>query len=225
MARSLSLKILSDKPRGICIDANKGGTRSSSVLLPLLLRNKARSKIVRAAVPVWHNPNSCNNNGSSRNFLLVLVAEDAANFAAPAVASSSVSVLVVTAQSAIPLDWDVPIRLGFLLLVAVLLVAVVVDPLLFVVLKLCQTAVVSVTENPATPILGCDAEGSGSNAHNNTSPARPSTMVVWTTEDAERSEEEEGRFRTIMIDNYEDENKIEAIPVAVVNVYTMFAYK
>ena len=222
MARSLSLRILSDKPRGMVIESNKGGIMFSSVWLLILglLGNKARSKIVRAAVPVWHNPNSCTNNGSSRNFLLVLVAEEDV-----AALSSFVSVLVVTAQSAIPLDCDVPIRLGFLLLVAVLLVAVVVDPLLRVVLTLCPTAVVSVTENPATLILGCDAEGSGSTAHNNTSTARPSTMVVWTTEDAERSEEEEGKFRTIMIDNYEDENTIEAIPVAVVNVYTMFAYK
>ena len=130
---------------------------------------------------------------------MVFVAGDDANFAA--VLFSVVSVLVVTARSAIPIDCDVPIRLGFLLLGAVLLVAVVVDPLLLVVLKLCQTAVVSVTKNPATPTFGCDAEGSGSAAHNNnTRTARPRTMVVCTTVDAERSLEEEGRFRTIMTD-------------------------
>ena len=155
---------------------------------------------------------------------MVLVAEEDANVATAT--SSSVSVLVVTACSAIPVACDVPIRLGFLLLVAVLLVAVVVDPLLFVVLKLCPILAVAVTENPATPTLGCDVEGSGSAAHNNnTSTARPRTMVVCTTVDAERSLEEEGRFRTIMIDKFEDENKIEAIQVSVVNVYTMFAYK
>ena len=132
---------------------------------------------------------------------MVLVAEEDANVATAT--SSSVSVLVVTACSAIPVACDVPIRLGFLLLVAVLLVAVVVDPLLLVVvLKLCPILAVAVTENPATPTLGCDVEGSGSAAHNNnTRTARPRTMVVCTTEDAERSlEEEEGRFRTIMTD-------------------------
>ena len=154
---------------------------------------------------------------------MVLVAEEDANVATAT--SSSVSVLVVTACSAIPVACDVPIRLGFLLLVAVLLVAVVVDPLLFVVLKLCPILAVAVTENPATPTLGCDVEGSGSAAHNNnTSTARPRTMVVCTTVDAERSlEEEEGRFRTIMTDTMKA--RIEAIQVAVVNVYTLFAYK
>ena len=131
---------------------------------------------------------------------MVLVAEEDANVAAAA-AAASVSVLVVTARSVVPVACDVPIRLGFLLLVAVLLVAVVVDPLLFVVLKLCPILAVAVTENPATPTLGCDVEGSGSAAHNNnTSTARPRTMVVCTTVDAERSLEEEGRFRTIMTD-------------------------